>query len=99
MYIVSKDKRSIINLEQVTAIYIGSDGCSIKCDYKNNGCQLGRYNSDKEAKKAIEIIAERIGKADICTMPDDNAVKAKMNLEGRNYHHITGKKTKGHGGS
>lgn len=99
MFIVSKDKKSIINLEQVTAMYIGSDGCSIKCDYKNNGCQLGRYNSDKEAKKAIEIISESIGKVDVCVMPDDSAIKAKMNLEEQKYHHITGKKTKGHGGS
>lgn len=77
MFIVSKDGKLIINLDQVTAMYIGSDGCSIKCDYKNNGCQLGRYNSVQEAKKAIEIIAESIGKVDVCRMPNDNAVKAK----------------------
>ena len=99
MFIVSKDRKAIINLEQVTTMYIGSDSCSIKCDYKNNGCQLGRYNSDKEAKKAMEIIAESIGKTDVCFMPDDNTIKAKMNLEEQKYHHITGKKTKGHGGS
>ena len=51
MFIVSKDKKALINLEQVTSIYIGSDGCSVKADYRGgNGCQLGRYNSDKEAR-------------------------------------------------
>lgn len=100
MFIVSKDRKAVINLEQVATMYIGSDGCSIKADYRSgNGCQLGRYNSDKEARKAIEIVADSIGKTEVCFMPDDNSIKAKLNLAEQKYHHITGKKTKGHGGS
>ncbi len=100
MFIVSKDRKAIINLEQVATMYIGSDGCSIKADYRGgNGCQLGRYNSDKEARKAVEVVADSIGQAEVCFMPDDNVIKAKLNLEEQKYHHITGKKTKGHGGS
>lgn len=100
MFIVSKDRRSVINLSQVAAMYIGSDRCSVKADYKGgNGCQLGRYNSDKEAEKAVEIIAENIGKTEVCFMPDDSSVKAKMSFGEQKYHHAAGKKTKGHGGS
>lgn len=100
MYIVSKDKKAIINLDQVSNMYIGSDGCSIKADYRNgNGCQMGRYNSEREARKAMEIVANTIGKSEVCFMPDDDAVKAKMNSEEQKYRHIAGKKTKGHGGS
>lgn len=100
MFIVSKDKKAIINIGQVAAMYIGSDGCSIKADYRSgNGCQLGKYNSDQEARKVVEIIADSIGKTEVCYMPDDDSVKARMNLEEQRYHHIAGKKTKGHGGS
>lgn len=100
MYIVSKDKKAIINLEQISTMYIGSDGCSIKADYiSGNGCQVGRYSSDREAKKAMELVANAIGKSEVCFMPDDDAVKAKMNSEEQKYRHITGKKTKGRGGS
>ena len=100
MYIVSKDRKSIINFEQVTAMYIGSDGCSVKVDYsRGSGSQLGRYESDKEARKAIEVIADSIDKTKVCYMPDDQVIKAKINLEEQRHHHITGKKTKGHGGS
>lgn len=100
MFIVSKDRKAITNLEHVATMYIGSDGCSVKADYKGgNGCQLGRYNSAKEAEKAMEIVADSIGKTDICFMPEDNAVKAKANLDEQRWHHATGKKTKGHGGS
>lgn len=100
MYILSKDQNSIINLEQVTVVYIGSDSCTIKADYQNGkGCQLGRYNSEEEAKIAMNIISENVGKTEICKMPTNEAVKAKCNLKEQKNHHIGGKKTKGHGGS
>lgn len=35
MYIVSRDKRSIINTEQITSMYVGADGCTIKADFEN----------------------------------------------------------------
>lgn len=100
MFIVSKDKKAIINLEQVASMYIGSDGCSIKADYRSgSGCQLGRYNTDKEARKAMEMVAECIGKTEVCFMPNDNSIQAKLNIEEQKHHYINGKKTKGHGGS
>lgn len=100
MFILSKDNRSIINMEQITVVYIGSDNCTIKADYQNGkGCQLGRYNSEEETKIAMSIIFESVGKTEICVMPTDEAVRAKSNLREQKNHHISGKKTKGHGGS
>lgn len=100
MYIVSKDKKSIINTEQITSIYVGADGCTLKADFENGkGCQIGRYMSEKECQIAIEIIAENIGKSDVCFMPKDSFINAKINLEEQKTHHISGKKTKGYGGS
>lgn len=100
MFLVSKDKNSIVNMSQITVVYLGADNCTIKADYQNGkGCQLGRYDSEKEAKTAMEIVANSIGKTEVCFMPVDDTVNAKMNLEEQKCHHITGKKTKGHGGS
>ena len=100
MFILSKDNRSIINMEQITVVYIGSDNCTIKADYQNGkGCQLGRYNSEEETKIAMSIISESVGKTEICVMPTDEAVRAKCNLREQKSHHVSGKKTKGHGGS
>lgn len=100
MYIVSKDKNCIINTELITSIYIGADGCTIKADFGNGkGCQIGRYFSEKESQIAIETVASSMGKNEVCFMPEDNAVKAKINLGEQKQHHISGKKTKGHGGS
>lgn len=100
MYIVSKDKKSIINTEQATSMYVGADGCTIKADFGNGkGCQIGRYNSEKECQIVIGIIAENFGKADACFMPENSTVTAKLNFEEQKQHHINGKKTKGHGGS
>ena len=100
MYIVSKDKKSIINTEQITSIYVGADGCTIKADFGNGkGCQIGRYNYEKECQIAIEIIAGNFGRSDVCFMPENSAINAKLNLAEQKQHHISGKKTKGHGGS
>ncbi len=100
MYIVSKDKKSIINTAQITSMYVGADSCTIKVDFGNGkGCQIGRYNSEKECQIVLDIIAGNFGKADVCFMPDESMINAKVNLGEQTYHHITGKKTKGHGGS
>ena len=100
MYIVSKDKKSIINTEQITSMYVGANGCTIKADFGNGkGCQIGRYNSEKECQIAIEIIAGNFGRTDVCFMPESDAINAKLNLGEQKQHHISGKKAKGHGGS
>lgn len=100
MFLVSKDKNSIVNMSQITVIYLGADNCTIKADYQNGkGCQLGRYNSEKEAKTAIDIVADSMVKTEVCFMPQDSEVGAKINIVEPKPHHISGKKTKGHGGS
>lgn len=100
MYIVSKDRNSIVNMSQITVVYLGADNCTIKADYQNGkGCQLGRYNSEVEARTAIDIVAGSMGKMEVCFMPEDSVVNAKMNVGESKPHHINGKKTKGHGGS
>ena len=100
MFIVSKDRNSIVNVEQITAVFVGADNCTIKADYQNGkGCQLGRYNSEAAARTALGIVADAIEKTEVCFMPDDNSINAKINLEEQRQHHISGKKKKGHGGS
>lgn len=100
MFIMSKDKETIVNLEKVANIYMGADGYTIKANFANGeGCQITRYNSEEAAVFAMEMIANSIGKSEVCFLPNENDIKAKLNLTERKYHHATGKKTKGHGGS
>lgn len=102
MFIVSKEHNDVYNQSSITNIYIGSDGTSIKVSAGSTtrGGILGKYNSYEEAKKALEIILECIAKnnMEVIYMPQDKEVKDKMQAK-EAYHHITGKKTKGHGGS
>jgi len=101
MFIVAKDKKSIINMEQTTSIYIGSDGCTIKADFKNGkGCQIARYDTETHSKIALEMIADSINKTkEIVTMPEEQTICAKINLKKEKSQHINGKKQKGYGGS
>lgn len=100
MFIISKDKKAIVNADSATVIYVGSDGITIKADFKNGrGCQLGRYDSLEECKKTLEMMAKEVGKVNIFQMPESAAIKAEIVKNEACWHHATGKKTKGHGGS
>ena len=44
MFIVSTDKKSMVNMDAVAAIYIGSNEVTIKVDYKGgDGCQMNYH--------------------------------------------------------
>lgn len=99
MFIVSKERDNIINTSQITNIFAGGDGYTVKAAFANgSGCQIGRY-SRPVANKVIEMIGLAAGRTEVYFMPQDEEVDAKQNAEQTRYHHITGKKTKGHGGS
>ncbi len=100
MFIVSRDKKAIVNTDSTTVIYVGSDGITIKADFKNGrGCQMGRYDSLEECRKALEMMANVMGKVDVFQMPESEAIKAEVVRNETRHHHVTGKKTKSHGGS
>ena len=102
MIIVNKEHNDAYNTSHITNFYIGSDGCSVKVSAGSatRGGILGKYNSYDDTKKAFEMLLEKIQKNDaqIIYMPSDNDVSDKLQTK-QVYHHITGKKTKGHGGS
>lgn len=100
MYIINKSKTQILNLEQITVIYIGADDVSIKANFATgSGCQIEKYDSLTEAAMALEMLGKAIGRNEVFFFPDSKALKAKIQEGKQVTHHITGKKTKGHGGS
>ena len=100
MYIISKDGNSIVNMDHVTSIYIGADSCTVKADFANGkGYQLGRYDSMQECLIAVEIVAEKLEKMKNSCLPSNSVVSAKLRLAEQKQYHISGKKTKSHGGS
>lgn len=104
MIIVNKDRNDAYNANHITNMYIGSDGNSIKVSAGSTtrGGILGKYNSYEETKKAFEILLKNISKNDVGVlyMPQDNEVENEIKAGPKEaYHHVSGKKTKGHGGS
>lgn len=100
--IVSKDKTQIINDQHVSAIYIAGEGTTIRCEMSNGKpWNIGKYNSNKETEVAINILTERMRRDNFATVPSDDEVRAKINMYATDCqrHHVSGKKTKGHGGS
>lgn len=100
MILIDKDGKSIVNTDQITTIYTGADGCSIKADFINGkSCQIGRYNCEREAREVIKLLSVNMSREAACKMPDDEFVRARIKQDEPNYHNVAGKKTKGHGGS
>ena len=65
MYIINKDRTQLANMEQITALYIGTDGRSIKADFvTDKGCQIARYDTREEACAAIELFGKAIGRTE-----------------------------------
>lgn len=102
MIIISKERNEAYNWNVAERIYIASDKSAVKIVAENTRAgNLGEYGSFEKAKKALEIIMTEIslGRKEVVYMPDDATVQARMNENKEYYHHVTGKKTKGHGGS
>lgn len=101
MYVVSKTKNEVYNFEKVERIYVGSDNIVKIVIGSTRAGYLGEYDSFEKAKAALEILMQRAntGRSSVIFMPDDLEIDAKLHEEKQRVHHISGKKTKGHGGS
>ncbi len=101
MWIVSKDKKSIVNSDYVETFFIGADGNTIKANFANSnkGCQIAQYSTILETETALEMLAKAISEKTSIAMPTTKEIQGKMAENEARWHHATGKKTKGHGGS
>lgn len=105
MIVVSKDRTSLINMENTVSMYISVNDISIKANVANgnlNVMKMGNYQTMAEAEKAFKMLLEEMRTRDICYLPTDETVRASMVNDGHGktiQHTATGKKIKGHGGS
>lgn len=103
MFIVNKQRSETFNLSLATNIYIGATGCAIKIATgpTARGGILGEYDTYEETTAAFLMLIKGIeGEERVFRMPSDMEVREKNKAhQAEKYHHITGKKTKGHGGS
>lgn len=100
MLIVNKAHNDVYNLDHITNMYIASSGCSIKAvtGATTRGGTLGEYDSYEKTNIAFEMLISAVQKGgEVFYMPSDEELKQTIRKE--TYHHATGKKTKGYGGS
>lgn len=86
--------------EQVENVFIGD--LAIKANMKSGkGMQIAKYNCIEDTKIALQILIERIRQnQSVINSPTDEEVKSKIQQTKENKtRSLTGKKSKGHGGS
>ncbi len=100
MYVLCSERGNLINFDKVVGLYVSSDGLSIRVEMENGkSWKVGNYQSLQETKEALEILSNKLNEKQTLCFPTRDEVKAKMNNQSQSYHHATGKKTKGYGGS
>lgn len=95
MFIVNKDGNDMYNTEHIVNIY--QCDCTIKvcAGVSKPGGILGRYNNYEDTQLAYDMLIGALRReSGVFIMPGDEELR-KTEI----YHHPTGKKTKGHGGS
>lgn len=101
MMLMVQDGTAVINTQQVEALYTTQDKRALRVELTNGKpWNVGRYGSTEEALAAVQIIFKQMSTGrETVQVPDDDTVRAFIVQNKQAYHHATGKKTKGHGGS
>lgn len=85
------------------SVFIGQEGSFVLLGLVSGQIsKFKEYNSEQEAGEAIAMLEEaiRLGKSELFEMPESDVVKSHIQrIPLENAHHISGKKTKRHGGS
>lgn len=98
MIIFNKAEGKLINLDKMTYIRVTDSG-TLQIDFEGNtGTKMATYTNYSTAIKALQYITNNLNK-DSITLPDEETLNNMYKTERQNYHHIDGRKTKGHGGS
>ena len=103
--IISQNKKLAVDSSQIQKYFVCVSqfegymlSAIITGDMKPN--LLGEYKSELETKKALETVVRAVAMEEkIVMVPDENLVKGLLHGQTEVWHHATGKKTKGHGGS
>lgn len=96
--ILNKKEGKIINLDNFTYIRAAENG-NIQIDFVGcNGTKIATYSDYFTAVKALQYITDNINRS-VITLPDEETLNNMYKVERQHYHHMDGRKTKGHGGS
>jgi hypothetical protein len=100
MYIISDDSKTILNMDRVSCIFLGSEKKMIMAAVAGAAnVPLMPVQTEAEGRTAIQIISERMESGAVVRMPEVCEIKARIALDEVKYHQKQGKKTKSHGGS
>lgn len=102
MFLYNRQSCNIINTDFVYKIFIGRDDGSVAIANANSVSKIAVYDTDAEAREAIEMLAEhiRVNGDKIFYFPDNETVRARViNRKFERSRLKGGKKEKGHGGS
>lgn len=102
MFVFNKKTGKLLNLDKISELLIGREGNKLTIARENGAMGVfADYNTEAEAREALAMLVEfmNTGKREVFILPDEEEIRAHIRAGKERWHHATGKKTKGHGGS
>ena len=100
MFIVNKSKDMIINTDHMIDVYADRNCIIVALSGLSKTLRIADYKSETETSCAMSYLVSRLSSDNkVIYMLDDDQIKGILSGNNRSWHHATGKKTKGHGGS
>lgn len=100
MIIINKTKTHIVNFDSVAEVRMSRIDGAIKIDFSNGSrYDLDRYDTEEEARTAMEMLCDSIGKSDVFVMPTSEQIHNRIISRPDSLHRYSGIKPKRHGGS
>lgn len=100
MIIINKTKTHIVNFDSVAEVRMSRIDSAIKIDFSNGSCyDLERYDTEEEARIAMEMLCDSVGKSEVFIMPTSEQIHNRIISKPDSFHRHSGVKSKGHGGS
>lgn len=100
MFIVNKSKDMIINTDHMIDVYADRNCIIVALSGLSKTLRIADYKSETETGCAMSYLVSRLSSDNkVIYMLDDDQIKGILSGNNRSWHHATGKKPKGHGGS
>ena len=101
MWILSKDKRCMVNSDTVDSIYTVTTGIRVRFARANKDLTIGEYESSHTAKHVLEALHDALRLGRDFKMPDDRQAEALFSVADttEKQRAANGKKTVRRGGS
>lgn len=92
---------SLFNVSHIVSLFYGNQTGNVRAEMMNGrNAVISEIMTTEEGQVCLKLIADEMAKGkEVITCPNPERIRAVFVNQTETRHHVTGKKTKGHGSS